>query len=303
MSSPTRPSRKKVYFVESRKGEWGPVDWDLLRYWLGRGWLSPDVKIRERNSSVYVAAKDVPQLWTIAGRPYVAEDLSVGTSSGKLPISRALKKYLQDELGWPGKTDGLNYYDADKLRNVLQKAFPSESRPLLDDPDWPDCWSHPSGTQIGRPNPNPLCAVSGTAKLAAIRRNPSRSSRPISIGVRSCLSLGFAMPRLQGSALRSIDQCGFKASDSRRTLVVIADQYGLPFLQAHQIDAGSASQRLGKWDIPLGRPKGRFSDVLKSRNLLEYRDSRHWDCDPGAHRFRRGRLGEGSGSVFQPDGE
>lgn len=150
MSSPTRPSRKKVYFVESRKGEWGPVDWDLLRYWLGRGWLSPDVKIRERNSSVYVAAKDVPQLWTIAGRPYVAEDLSVGTSSGKLPISRALKKYLQDELGWPGKTDGLNYYDADKLRNVLQKAFPSESRPLLDDPDWPDCWSQPCPAEVVR---------------------------------------------------------------------------------------------------------------------------------------------------------
>jgi hypothetical protein len=150
MSTAARPSRKKVYFVETSKGEWGPVDWDLLRFWFGRGWLSPEVNLREKNASAFMAAKDVPQLWTIAGRPYIAEDLSVGTLSGKLPISRALKKYLQDELGWPGKTDGLNYYDADKLRNALEKAFPSESRPLLDDPDWPDCWSQPCPAEAVR---------------------------------------------------------------------------------------------------------------------------------------------------------
>jgi hypothetical protein len=150
MSTPARLSRKKVYFVKTNKGEWGPVDWDLLRYWLGRGWLHPEVNIRELNASAYVAAKDVPKLWIIAGRSYVADDLSVGTASGKLAISRALKQYLQDELGWPGKTDGLNYYDADKLRNVLEKAFPSEGRPLLDDPDWPNCWSQPCPAEVVR---------------------------------------------------------------------------------------------------------------------------------------------------------
>ena len=102
------------------------------------GWLEKTTRLRDEEG-IEIVAVDEPKLWTIFGRPYEAEDVSSTMASGKVLCSPALAGHLE-KLGWPGNLKGFNYYNADKLRKELEEIFPDPARPLLDDPDWPDCW-------------------------------------------------------------------------------------------------------------------------------------------------------------------
>ena len=156
------PSRSwpNAYFLKREDSFWGPIKWDKLRYWLGMKWLPEDTLLYTTNSAeeVPTPASQIPELWTIAGRRYEAKDNSSGTMSGNMPISKALQRYLTEELGWPGSTAGFNYYNGDKLRRDLEKIFCDPHRPLLDDPDWP--WS-------------------GECPAAAARTEAARQAEPI----------------------------------------------------------------------------------------------------------------------------
>jgi hypothetical protein len=159
-ASPRMRPRAKTYFLKRENSFWGPIKWDQLRYWLGMKWLPEDTLLYTDASAneMPTPASQVPELWTIAGRPYEAKDDSVGTMSGKVPISKSLQRYLAEELGWPGSTAGFNYYNGDKLRKNLEKIFYDPHRPLLDDPDWP--WS-------------------GECPAAAARTEAARQAEPI----------------------------------------------------------------------------------------------------------------------------
>lgn len=138
----------KTFIVRCNGRDWGPIPWQKLREWFGAKWLDPDLPIKPDNETDFKPASAFSRLWTIADRPFTWTDPSVGLASGKVPISRALKRFLRTELGWPGKVDSLNYYNADRLRKDLEKLFPPKH--LLDDPDWPACWSGGSPAEEAR---------------------------------------------------------------------------------------------------------------------------------------------------------
>jgi hypothetical protein len=127
----------REYFVITERGRWGPIPWQNLRLWLALGWLPKDIPIQERSATAAVPATSVERLWLIAGRPFTAKDPSDGQEATTVPVSPALRLRLVDVLGWPGNTNGLNYFNGDWLRLELEKIFLSVDRPEFRDPEWP----------------------------------------------------------------------------------------------------------------------------------------------------------------------
>lgn len=96
---PGRVSRKSKasYFIQTGSGAWGPVPWDMLREWLGLKWISAEMQVQESGSNDALPAKEIPRLWTIADRPFVAKDDSGQMASGKVAMTPA-RQVVVDEL-------------------------------------------------------------------------------------------------------------------------------------------------------------------------------------------------------------
>lgn len=134
-----RPSRAKTFDVRHDGKVVEAIPWQKLREWFGLRLLPAEAEVRADDEKHFVRSIEFEKLWKIAGRDFTIDDPSIGTASGKVPASHAIKKWLREELGWPGQVDGLNYYTADKLRRFLEEHVPGQ-RPPFDDPGWPECW-------------------------------------------------------------------------------------------------------------------------------------------------------------------
>jgi hypothetical protein len=138
------------YWVQAKRGPWGPLDWKVLRNWLALGWLPSDIPVSHECEGDWKPASAVELFWVKTKG--VATDLhtfqTLDLMSTKVPISFALRARIQS-LGWPGDVQRLrNYYWGNKLRETLESLFPDAQRPLFDDPEWP--WSHGSPAEAQR---------------------------------------------------------------------------------------------------------------------------------------------------------
>jgi hypothetical protein len=141
---------KSSFWIQTKRGPWGPIDWKLLRDWFALGWLPPETEVSEEMGGKWQLASAIERFWIktkgTAGKFQAFESLDL--MSEKVPLSPALGAQLQS-LGWPGDVQRLkNYYWGNKLRETLEKLFPDAQRPLFDDPAWP--WSGGSPAEAQR---------------------------------------------------------------------------------------------------------------------------------------------------------
>jgi hypothetical protein len=141
---------KSVYWIQTKRGPWGPFDWKLLRDWFALGWLTPETLVSEEMGGNWQLASAVERFWVktkgTADKFQAFESLDL--MSEKVPLSPALGARIQS-LGWPGDLGRLkNYYWGNKLRETLENLFPDTQRPLFDDPAWP--WSGGSPAEAER---------------------------------------------------------------------------------------------------------------------------------------------------------
>jgi hypothetical protein len=141
---------KNCYWVQTKRGPWGPLDWNALRNWLALGWLPSDIQVSQEFGGDWQPASAVETFWVKTKG--TANDLhtfqTLDLMSTKVPLSPALSARIQS-LGWPGDVQRLsNYYWGNKLRETLENLFPDAQRPLFDDPDWP--WSGGSPAETKR---------------------------------------------------------------------------------------------------------------------------------------------------------
>ena len=54
---------KSAYWVQTKHGPWGPLDWKLLRNWLALGWLPPDIQVSEKSEGDWQPASEVEKFW------------------------------------------------------------------------------------------------------------------------------------------------------------------------------------------------------------------------------------------------
>jgi len=203
-------SHCNAYYVVGEKGEWGPIPWSSLRLWLAMGLLDRDVELREDDGAGRrFKARAIERLWKIAGRDFTPPpsserklDMGGSPAAEALPCSQSMRRRLVETLRWPGRTDILNYRDADLIRRKLEWLFPDPNRPLFDDPDWPASWSSMgSRAQVAKRQAE-MAQEQITEKKAAWESAKAAVGSSVPATAPQMFRLEFAASRL-GKTLRS----------------------------------------------------------------------------------------------------